>query len=274
MRVRVLRSPQCVALIGRAPGRRSWRLRVRVPSQSATCSRAKAAKANRWGLISPVDSRNCFRQGYSSAAIRSMRTNGTCGCDSHCPAYGLLATTGRAPVLQAGGYGFESRTVHGCSRKRCSYLAARCPPGLPSFTQREAITLSARLAGRVGVKRIWRNLADALDLGSSAFGRVGSSPTMRTVAIGDPPKPGSVRLPGHQGTLLLQWFWTSAWGELNDVSTHPRAPPHNGEGPRPSFLFSGWGPFVMPGGVSCNQTPVAQCRALRWVVSRFSFGLL
>lgn len=123
MRVRVLRSPQCVALIGRAPGRRSWRLRVRVPSQSATCSRAKAAKANRWGLISPVDSRNCFRQGYSSAAIRSMRTNGTCGCDSHCPAYGLLATTGRAPVLQAGGYGFESRTVHGCSRKRCSYLA-------------------------------------------------------------------------------------------------------------------------------------------------------
>ena len=196
MRVRVLRSPQCVALIGRAPGRRSWRLRVRVPSQSATCSRAKAAKANRWGLISPVDSRNCFRQGYSSAAIRSMRTNGTCGCDSHCPAYGLLATTGRAPALQAGGYGFESRTVHGCSHKRCSYLAARCPPGLPSFTQREAITLSARLAGRVGVKRIWRNLADALDLGSSAFGRVGSTPTMRTIVTDDPPKPGSVRLPG------------------------------------------------------------------------------
>lgn len=136
MRVRVLRSPQCVALIGRAPGRETWRLRVRVPSQSATCSRAKAAKANRWGLISPVDSRNCFRQGYSSAAIRSMRTNGTCGCDSHCPAYGLLATIGRAPALQAGGCGFESRTVHGCSRKRCSYIAARCPPGLPSFIDR------------------------------------------------------------------------------------------------------------------------------------------
>ena len=49
---------------------------------------------------------------------------------------GLLATTGRAPALQAGGYGFESRTVHGCSCKRCSYLAARCPPGLPSFTDR------------------------------------------------------------------------------------------------------------------------------------------
>lgn len=39
--------------------------RVRFPAQSATCSRAKAAKANRWGLISPMDSRICFRQGYS-----------------------------------------------------------------------------------------------------------------------------------------------------------------------------------------------------------------
>ena len=47
--------------------------------------------------------------------------------------------------------------------------------------------MSARLAGRVDVKRIWRNLADALDLGSSAFGRVGSSPTMRTIVIDDPP---------------------------------------------------------------------------------------
>ena len=46
------------------------------------------------------------------------------------------------------------------------------------------------------MKRIWRNLADALDLGSSAFGRVGSTPTMRTIVTDDPPKLGSVRLPG------------------------------------------------------------------------------
>ena len=198
--------------------------------------------------------------------------------------------------------------VHSCSRKRCSYLDARCPPGLPSFRDRwlswlerlvytqkvigsspvrstggvaselcqlpprfrrgaienQSITLSARLAGWADVKRIWRNLADALDLGSSAFGRVGSSPTMRTIAIGDPPKPGSVRLPGHQGTLLLQWFWTSAWGELNDVSTHPRAPPHNGEGLRFSSLLSRVGGLPSCLEVfSCNRTPVAQCRALR-----------
>ena len=201
---------------------------------------------------------------------------------------GLLATTGRAPALQAGGYGFESRTVHGCSRKRCSYIAARCPPGLPGLTDRwlswlERLVYTQKVIGSSPVRstggvaselchsprfpwrreRInhtvspsfgagWREahlaeLADALDLGSSAFGRVGSSPTMRTILTEDPPKPGSVRLPGHQGILLLQWFWTLAWGELNDVSTHPRVPPHNGEGLRPSFLFSGWGPFVMPG---------------------------
>ena len=109
---------------------------------------------------------------------------------------GLLATTGRAPVLQAGGYGFESRTVHGCSRKRCSYLAARCPPGLPSFTGR--INHTASLSFGAG----WREahlaeLADALDLGSSAFGRAGSTPTMRTLLSEESPIPGGVRSPGQ-----------------------------------------------------------------------------
>ena len=66
-------------------------VRVRFPPQSATCSRATMVKSVRWGLIAPVASWSRCRQGYSSAAICSMRTNGTCGCDSHCPAYGLLA---------------------------------------------------------------------------------------------------------------------------------------------------------------------------------------
>lgn len=44
----------------------------------------------------------------------------------------------------------------------CVLIAARCPPGLPSCIVSVA------------------ELADALDLGSSAFGRVGSSPTGRT----------------------------------------------------------------------------------------------
>ena len=99
---------------------------------------------------------------------------------------GPLATTGRAPALQAGGYGFESRMVHSCSRKRCSYLAARCPPGLPGFTGRINHTVSPPCGAG------WREahlaeLADALDLGSSAFGRVGSTPTMRTVVTDDHP---------------------------------------------------------------------------------------
>ena len=50
------------------------------------------------------------------------------------------------------------------SRWACYYalIAARCPPGLPSCIVSVA------------------ELADALDLGSSAFGRVGSTPTGRT----------------------------------------------------------------------------------------------
>lgn len=50
------------------------------------------------------------------------------------------------------------------SRWACYYalIAARCPPGLPSCIVPVA------------------ELADALDLGSSAFGRVGSTPTGRT----------------------------------------------------------------------------------------------
>ena len=71
---------------GHQPG-----VRVRFPPQSATCSRATMVKSVRWGLIAPVASWSRCRQGYSSAAICSMRTNGTCGCDSYCPAYGLLA---------------------------------------------------------------------------------------------------------------------------------------------------------------------------------------
>lgn len=44
----------------------------------------------------------------------------------------------------------------------CVSIAVRCPPGLPSCIVSVA------------------ELADALDLGSSAFGRVGSTPTGRT----------------------------------------------------------------------------------------------
>lgn len=44
----------------------------------------------------------------------------------------------------------------------CASIAARCPPGLPSCIVSVA------------------ELADALDLGSSAFGRVGSTPTGHT----------------------------------------------------------------------------------------------
>ena len=44
----------------------------------------------------------------------------------------------------------------------CVSIAARCPPGLPSCNVSVA------------------ELADALDLGSSAFGRVGSTPTGHT----------------------------------------------------------------------------------------------
>ena len=54
------------------------------------------------------------------------------------------------------------------SRWACYYalIAARCPPGLPSCIVSVA------------------ELADALDLGSSAFGRVGSTPTGRTSGRG------------------------------------------------------------------------------------------
>ena len=151
---------------------------------------------------------------------------------------GPLATIGRAPALQAGGCGFESRMVHSCSHKRRSYIAARCPPGLPSFTDRwlswlERLVYTQKVIGSSPVRstggvaselcqlphlsqggeRInhtasppcgagWREahlaeLADALDLGSSAFGRVGSTPTMRTLLIEESPIPGGVRSPGQ-----------------------------------------------------------------------------
>lgn len=117
---------------GHQPG-----VRVRFPPQSATCSRATMVKSVRWGLIAPVASWICCRQGYSSAAICSMRTNGTCGCDSHCPAYGLLAqwterlvtsqdVAGSSPARPTGGTVFS--TLLGCATccGVCHGVGARC----------------------------------------------------------------------------------------------------------------------------------------------------
>ena len=114
------------------------------------------------------------------------------GFDSRTPHFGLLAQLVRVAGLHPAGRRFESCTVHWehgmfprccyallvvvhvtawarvvglrASRWACYYalIAARCPPGLPSCIVSVA------------------ELADALDLGSSAFGRVGSTPTGRT----------------------------------------------------------------------------------------------
>ncbi len=212
---------------------------------------------------------------------------------------GPLATIGRAPALQAGGCGFESRMVHGCSRKRCSYIAARCPPGLPSFIDRwlswlERLVYTQKVIGSspvrstggvaselcqfcphvfVGARREsinhivgppcgvgWREahlaeLADALDLGSSAFGRVGSSPTMRTIVTDDPPIPGGVRLPGVARDSAPPWFRSWAFGELKGLKAFSATGTLKGptsQRRRPPILFSsfsGRGPSVMPGGV-------------------------
>ena len=105
-----------------------------------------------------------------------------------------VGSDGRASASHAEGHRFESCTVHGehgmvprCYRSLlvvayvtvwarvvglrasrwacyCVSIAARCPPGLPSCNVSVA------------------ELADALDLGSSAFGRVGSTPTGHTGA--------------------------------------------------------------------------------------------
>ena len=114
-------------------------------------------------------------------------------------------------------------------------------------------------------------LADALDLGSSAFGRVGSSPTRRTILTEDPPKPGSVRLPGHQGILLLQWFWTLAWGGVKRCQHASKGPTSQRRRPPTIFSLLWLGAFRHAWSVSRNQTPVAQCRALRWgsILPRF-----
>lgn len=121
-----------------------------------------------------------------------MYTGGARGFESRCPAYGSLAQwTERLVTSQdVAGSSPARPTEHGsascfrgvrpvwrllrwrgvalfglrASRWACYYalIAARCPPGLPSCIVSVA------------------ELADALDLGSSAFGRVGSTPTGRT----------------------------------------------------------------------------------------------
>ena len=124
---------------GRVPGAGSCGFESR--RRARHCSRATMVKSVRWGLIAPVASWSRCRQGYSSAAICSMRTNGTCGCDSHCPAYGLLAQWTERLVTSQDVAGSSPARPAGVNLNRVGIVGSGCLPRLV------ILVISVKVAG-------------------------------------------------------------------------------------------------------------------------------
>ena len=98
----------------------------------------------------------------------------------------------RASGLHPEGHRFEPGTIYWWS----CFGALPVAPPFTGWGERINHTVSPSFGAG------WREahlaeLADALDLGSSAFGRVGSTPTMRTLLSEESPIPGGVRSPGQ-----------------------------------------------------------------------------
>ena len=122
------------------------------PDVHGWCARVRVPLPRLW-VVSSVDRAPGYEPGcrrFESCAAR--RERGISHAPVSCAASVVYVTVcARVVGLRA------SRWM-----RYCVLIAARCPPGLPSYIVPVA------------------ELADALDLGSSAFGRVGSTPTGHT----------------------------------------------------------------------------------------------